>query len=107
MNLGKDSGEILKTLVAHQSTILHVVYSPNGEKIATAAADQTVKVFDAETLDELTYLDNQSDWVMAIAFSPDGRELAVGRFDGSLSVYDSERYRDKLQFIGTGGNRHE
>ena len=94
--LGEDGGELLNVLIAHQSTILRIAYSPDGEKIVTAAADRTIKVFDAETLEELASLDGQSDWVMSLAFSPDGRHFAAGRFDGSLSVYESDSYRDRL-----------
>ncbi len=98
--LGEKNGKMSKTLIAHQSAILHVVYSPDGKKIATTAADRTIKIFDAETLDELATLDNQSDWVMALAFSPDGGHLAAGRFDGSLSIYDSKNYLDTFQTVG-------
>ncbi len=100
--LGEDGGELLNVLIAHPSTILRIAYSPDGKKIVTAAADRTMKVFDAETLDELASLDSQSDWVMSLAFSPDGSRLAAGRFDGSLSIYDSENYRDQLNVIAIG-----
>lgn len=99
--LGEDGGELLNVLIAHQSTILRITYAPDGKKIVTAAADRTIKVFDAETLEELASLDSQSDWVMSLAYSPDGSHLAAGRFDGSLSVYDSENYRDQLNVIKT------
>ncbi len=99
--LGEDGGELLNVLIAHESTILRIAYSTDGKKIVTAAADRTIKVFDAETLDELASLDSQSDWVMSLAFSPDGSRLAAGRFDGSLSIYDSENYRDQLNVIET------
>ena len=98
--LEKENGKISKTLIAHQSAILHIAYSPDGKKIATTAADRTIKIFDAKTLDELVTLNNQSDWVMALSFSPDGEHLAVGRFDGSLSIYDSEDYLDTFQTVG-------
>lgn len=94
--LGEDDGKLLNVLIAHQSPILRITYSPDGRKIVTTAADRTIKVFDAETLDELTTLDAQSDWVMSLDYSPDGRHLAAGRFDGSLSIYDSVTYRDQL-----------
>ena len=99
--LGEDDGKLLNVLIAHQSPILRIAYSPDGSKIVTTSADRTIKVFDAETLDELASLDTQSDWVMSLAYSPDGRRLAAGRFDGSLSIYDSEDYRDQLSIIET------
>ena len=94
--LGDDSGKLLNVLIAHQSPILQIAYSPDGGKIVTTAADRTIKVFDAETLDELASLDSQSDWVMSLAYSPDGRQIAAGRFDGSLSIYNSDSYHDQL-----------
>lgn len=94
--LGEDDGRLASVLIAHRSPILRIAYSPDGRKIVTAAAERTIKVFDAATLDELAILDGQSDWVMSLAFSPDGSRLAAGRFDGSLSTYDSEHYRVQL-----------
>ena len=99
--LGEDGGKLLNVLIAHQSPILRIAYSPDGKKIVTTAADRTLKVFDAETLDELASLGAQSDWVMSLAYSPDGRRLAAGRFDGSLSIYDSDSYSDQLSIIET------
>lgn len=102
--LGADSGDLLNVLIAHQSPILRIAFSPDGAKIATAAADRTLKFFDAETLDELATLDGQPDWVMSLDFSPDGSRVAAGRFDGSLSIYDSETYRDQLGIVETARN---
>ena len=99
--LGEDGGKLLNVLIAHQSPILRIAYSPDGKKIVTTAADRTLKVFDAETLDELASLDAQSDWVMSLAYSPDGRRFAAGRFDGSLSIYDSDNYSNQLNIIET------
>ena len=97
----KTAASCSTSLIAHQSTILRIAYSPDGKKIVTASADRTIKVFDAETLDELASLDSQSDWVMSLAFSPDGDRFAAGRFDGSLSIYDSASYRDQLRVNDT------
>ena len=86
--LGEDGGELLNVLIAHQSAILRIAYSPDGRRIVTSAADRSLKVFDSRTLNELGILEDQSDWVMSLAFSLDGERLAAGRFDGSLSIYD-------------------
>jgi len=56
-----------------------------------------VKIWDAETGQQLRVLSPQSDWAQALAFSPDGRQLAVGRYDGSVSIYDTVSGRSVLE----------
>ena len=97
--LEEGGGEMVNSLIAHQSAILRVAFSPDGKTLVTASADKTIKVFDAESLDEIATIAGQSDWVMSIDFSPDGTQFAAGRFDGSLSIYDMDNFRDQLEVL--------
>src|SRR5438874_9024141 len=52
--------------------LLAVVYSPNGELLATAGADQKVRLWDATTGQPVAALTGHEDAVAGLAFSPDG-----------------------------------
>ena len=97
--LGEKEGRLLHSLIAHEGPILQIAFSPDGEKLATASTDGTIKVFRSGDLAELRILSPQPDWVMSLRFSPGGNRLAAGRFDGSLSIYDLDHYKDQLDTL--------
>ncbi len=97
--LGKDSGKLIESLIAHQASILRLAYSPDGKTLISASADNTIKVFQAATLSEIWTITNQPDWVMSLEFSPDGSGFAAGRFDGSLSIYETTDYKERLKLL--------
>ena len=61
-----------------------VAFSPDGKQIVTAAADETVKLWDAVTGERLLKWDGHY-----AAFSPDGKRLAVVIADGTVKVLDA------------------
>jgi WD40 repeat protein len=63
-----------------------VAFSPDGKRLAFAADDNTVKVCDAQTGQELRVLKGHTQWVSSVAFSPDGKRLASG---GPTKAYDA------------------
>jgi WD40 repeat protein len=71
-------------------------FSPDGQILATAAEEHTVKVWDAKTGDRLETLRGHTGDVHAVAFSPDSRRLVSGSRDHSVKVWDMTRW-DKAQ----------
>jgi WD40 repeat protein len=78
---------------AHNAPILRIAYAPDGSRLASAASDGVVTIWDAKTWTEQRTLERQPDWAQGLAWSPDGARLAVGRFDGSVVVYDTKSGR--------------
>jgi len=73
---------------AHRGIVWDIACSPDGRRFATAGDDQTVRVWDAESLGELRVLRGHDDQVFTVAFSPDGRWLASGGQDGTIKLWD-------------------
>jgi WD40 repeat protein len=66
-----------------------VTFSPDGTRLASASRDQTVKVWDLATYQELISLKGHTDTVRGVAFSPDGTRLASASSDGRVRVWDA------------------
>mgnify|MGYP001810320284 FL=1 len=64
------TGRIIQTLTGHKHTVNVVIYSPNGEMLASGSSDKTINLWDAQTGEILTSLHGHILAVTALAFSP-------------------------------------
>jgi hypothetical protein len=78
--------------------VLSVAFSPDRRRLASGSwghlasgsHDQTVKVWDASTGQDLLTLKGHTNGVSSVAFSPDGRRIASGSFDRTVKVWDAK-----------------
>jgi WD40 repeat protein len=77
-----------------------VAFSPDGEHLAAACRDATVKVWDLKTGQVLT-LRGHEKYVFSVAFSPtDGRRLASASADKTVRVWDLTTGQQVLSLTG-------
>jgi WD40 repeat protein/serine/threonine protein kinase len=72
----------------HESEVLAVAFSPDGQTVATGSHDHTVKLWQSSTGNVKTTLKGHLGSVRSVAFSPDGALLASGSDDHSVKVWD-------------------
>jgi len=86
------SRELIMILQGHSEGIHGVDFARDGRRIVTASADDTVRIWDAETGSEIIALHMVGTllpWITStVAFSPDCRTLAATNFDKIL-LFDS------------------
>jgi WD40 repeat protein len=73
-----ESGKELKTLGRHKANVLHIAYSRDGSKIASNSEDRVLKIWNADSGEELRTIPN----VLSAAMSPDGTQVATGNDKG-------------------------
>jgi len=72
---------------AHSNEIMSVAYSPDGDQIASASWDWTVRLWDSAS-GELQATLPHSFYVNLVTYSPQGRHIAVAVLDGTVQIWD-------------------
>jgi WD40 repeat protein/serine/threonine protein kinase len=67
-----------------------VAWSPDGERLASAGQDHTVRLWNAVTGNEIMQLMGHTATVAAVAWSPGGKQLASASNDGTVIIWDAE-----------------
>jgi CHAT domain/WD domain, G-beta repeat len=73
--------------VSHKGGVGGVVFSPDGTRLATASDDNTARIWDATTGQELTRVSHEGR-VVGVAFSPDGTRLATASTDKTARIWN-------------------
>jgi WD40 repeat protein len=69
--------------------------SPDGERIAGAMGDRTVRVWDSKGA-SIAVLRGHTDLVMDVAFSPDGSQLASVSYDKTIRIWELATGRHRV-----------
>jgi len=70
--------------------VYSLAYNADGSRLASAGGDNSVRLWDAATGDEIGHFVGHSSQVNAVAFHPEGKELASCGRDAVICFWDVE-----------------
>jgi WD40 repeat protein len=80
-------------LAGHRAPVYAVAFRPDGERLASASFDHTIKIWDVDGGALRQTFRGHSAKVLALAYSADGRTLASAGLDGTVRLWDAESGR--------------
>ena len=70
--------------------VLSLAVSADGTRIAAGNADQTVKIWNADSGGLVHVLPGHYDAVTSVVYSPDGKTVMSGSIDGTVRTWDAD-----------------
>src|SRR6185369_9269663 len=86
-----------QVLRGHTGDIYAVAFHPDGTRLATAARDGAVWLWDVARGEEVARLAGHKSFVWSLAFSPDGATLASGSGDATVRLWDTVPLKARYQ----------
>jgi WD40 repeat protein len=100
----------VQNLAGHTGDVISLAFSPDGQRVATASADSTVRIWSIKTGAERLLLRGHEGRVMCVAFHPSGQYLASGSGQpGQVKIWDLTREQEYVTIAPSqqGNNRIE
>ncbi|MCC6234960.1 MAG: protein kinase [Verrucomicrobiales bacterium] len=85
-----ETGQELGSFTGHAHMVFAAAIAPDGERVATAGDDLTLRLWSASSGSELARLTLPSGILRAIRYFPDGRRFATVGDDGTPRIHDAE-----------------
>ncbi|MGV9252825.1 nSTAND1 domain-containing NTPase [Streptomyces sp. NPDC003697] len=80
---------LIRRLTGHSAWVSALTFSPNGQTLATASDDHTVRLWDPATGRTRNILAGHHDGVDSVAFSPDSSLLATASDDRTVRLWNA------------------
>ncbi len=90
--------------IGHSALLSACAFSPDGQFVLTAAYDNSARLWDARSGEELRCFEGHTGGLTSCAFSPDGRFVLTAADDNSARLWDTRSGAEIRHFEGhTGG----
>jgi WD40 repeat protein/serine/threonine protein kinase len=76
-------------LAGHSDMISSLSYAPDSKRLASAAWDGTVNIWDLQSGQATLTIRHGAPWITSVAFSPDGKMVALAGTLGTVFLWDA------------------
>lgn len=81
--------QVVRQLDGHRGAVYALAFHPDGEYLATASLDHTLKLWNLSTGEEVQTFTRHHSKVLALAFGPTGNRLASADLDGVVRLWET------------------
>ena len=85
-----DGFRLRHTLRGHGDSLTQIAWCPDGTMLASSSYDQTIRLWNALTGEQLRVLRAQDSVITTVAWAPNGRSLVSGSQNGTVRHWDSK-----------------
>ena len=93
-------GTTLCTYHEHSNRVNALAWSPDGTRIASGSADNTVQIWDTATGRKLYIYEGHAQEVSTVAWSPDGKLIASAGDGKTVQIWEAATGRDIFAYFG-------
>lgn len=79
-----------RPLHGHSDSVEAAVFDPSGQRVLTGSRDQTARLWNARTGEQLLVLAGHTGMITSVSFSPDGGLALTTSNDGTARIWDSQ-----------------
>jgi WD40 repeat protein len=84
---------LLRTLKGHVKDVYCCAWSPDGRTLASSSADQTIRLWNAQSGQEIIILEGHTDYTAKVSFSHDNRLLASSSTDSEIRLWNTKTWK--------------
>jgi WD40 repeat protein len=95
--------QLVDTLTGHEESVYSVSFSPDGQVLASASHDQTIKLWHLSSRKDFRTLSGHL-WVYDVAFSHDGQLLASANGDHTVKLWEVHTCNELKTLDAHSGN---
>jgi WD40 repeat protein/tetratricopeptide (TPR) repeat protein len=97
---GEQPGPWARTLTGHERGVRSVAVLPDGRRALSGSEDQTIRLWDLASGEEVRRFGGSLGMVLSVAALPDGRHALSGSFDRMMRLWDLETGVELHRFEG-------